>query len=173
MAVTEKKNIWFYAGAAPEVRTYKIAASQGALMPGAPLELNANGVCELSDTDDVQILGYLVGAKNKATAWPLAAELAANTEIEVAVVQKDQIWAVYCDNNDSDSAAAQTVVGDRVGIRVSSLSGAVGYVTADLNETSTVMFQVIDLLANKETEKFAVADNPGVILVKHIGTLQG
>jgi hypothetical protein len=80
---------------------------------------------------------------------------------------------VYCDNNDSDSAAAQTVVGDRVGIRVSSLSGAVGYVTADLNETSTVMFQVIDLLANKETEKFAVADNPGVILVKHIGTLQG
>lgn len=173
MAVTEKKNIWFYAGPAPEVRTYKIAASQGVLMPGAPLELNTSGVCELSDTDDTQILGYLVGVKNKSTAWPITAQLAANTEIEVAVVTADQIWAVYADNNDSDSAVAQTNVADVVGIRVSSLSGAVGYVTADLNETSNTMFRVVDILANKEPEKFSTSDNPGVLLVKHSGTLQG
>ena len=178
MAVTEKKNIWLWStsdGTPPPIRTYKMAGTQGVLMPGAPVELNSSGLLELSDTDDVTMLGYVMGVVDKSKAWPLTAALSANDEVRVMVVRAGDIYAVYCDNNDSDAAAAQNapVVGTAYGMRVSSLSGAIGYVTLDINETSTTMFTVVDLASNVEPTKFTTSDSPGVVLVKHTGTLQG
>jgi len=58
-------------------------------------------------------------------------------------------------------------------MRVSSLSGAVGYVTADLNETVAPMFTVVGIASNSEPDVYGLTDEPGVALVKHTGTLQG
>jgi len=174
MAVTEKKNIWLWEtpdNVPPDIRPFKMAASQGVLMPGAPVELNADGLCELSDTADTSMLGYVIGVVDKSKAWPLVAALAANDEVRVAVARAGDIYAVYLDNNDTDAAAPQTVVGDTADIRVSSLTGAVGYVTADINGSD--MYTVVDIAYNVAPQKYLLAADPGVALVKHTGTLQG
>jgi len=150
-----------------------MAGSMGVLMPGAPLELSS-GVCELSDTDDTQIYGHLIGSVATPTTWPIAAEYTANDQVWVAVINKDTIYAGFCDSNDTDSAVAQSNVGTYVAMRVSSLSGAVGYVTVDIGDTTSGdMLSVVDIASNVESSKYTTSDNPGVALVRHIGTLQG
>lgn len=175
MAATQKKNPWFWGTTyadPPSIRICKIAGSQGVIMPGAPVEL-ASGYVELSDTDDDVLLGFMVGLVDKSITWPLTAELDAATEVKVVIARAGDLYGVYADNNDSDSAVAQSNVGTAYGMRVSAVSGMVGYCTVDLNEASHDVFHIVDIAYNVEPAKYALADSPGVAICKLVTTLQG
>jgi len=172
MAATQKKQVWLWSGEPAEIRVGKMAATQGVIMPGSPVEL-ASGVLELSDTDDTTIYGFVIGPVDESTTWPITAQYAANTEVYVAVVNPDSIYAMYCDSDGTDSAVAQTNVGVAYGVTVGATSGYVGYMTCNLGETSNTLVTVVDIASNIEPEKYTTSDNPGVALVKFTGTLQG
>jgi hypothetical protein len=177
MAATQKKNIWFWstteAGPMPIV-TQQMAASQGVIIPGSPVEMNSSGLLELSDTDDVVLYGFLCGVVDKSTAWPLAAALSANDEVRVAVARYGDKFGIFCENNGTDSAVAQASVGTDYGIVVSATAGEVGYTSLDLNETTNVLFTVHDIASNLEPSMYTTSDAPGVAIVRaNAGLLQG
>jgi hypothetical protein len=175
MAATQKKNPWFWGTTyadPPSIRICQMAASQGIIMPGAPVE-TASGYIELSDTDDDVLLGFLVGLVDKTKTWPLTAELAAADEVKVVIARTGDLYGVYCDSADTDSAVVQANVGTSYGMRVSAVSGMVGYCTLDLGEASHDVFNVVDLAFNVEPAKYALADSPGVAICKLVTTLQG
>jgi hypothetical protein len=143
------------------------------MIPNSPLETNTDGLCELGDTADTVILGLLCGVVDRSTTWPLSAELAANSEISVAIVRRGDLWAVYCDSGGNDGSPAQTNVFASFGIRVDANAGQVGYVTLDLADESGTMFTMQDLASNVEPALYSTSDSPGVAIVKISGTLQG
>ena len=174
MAATEKKNIWLHAtadGVAPEVRTnQKIAATQGIMIPNAPMYLSTSGTWKASDTSDGTgdvIHGFFVGIENADTAFPIAAALAENTEIRVLIVDPADTYAVYTENNGSDAAAAQAQVGNSYGLTVSATAGQVGYTTLDTNNANGTV-KVSQVMGNIETQKFDLTSTPGVCLVKFL-----
>jgi hypothetical protein len=174
MAATQKKQVWFWGttlSTPPPIRAYIMTAGQGIIMPGSPVQGNA-GYLELSDTDDTTILGFLAGNVSKTAAWPLTATTTA-VEMYVSIPRYDDVYAVYCDNNDTDAAVTQAAVGVRYGLRVSGVAGMVGYATMDLNETGNDFFNVIDIASNVEPSMYTTSDDPGVALVKIIATLEG
>ena len=174
MAATEKKNIWLHStadGVAPEVRTnQKIAASQGIMIPNAPMYLSTSGTWKASDTSDGTgdiIHGFFAGIENADTAFPIAAELAANTEIRVLIVDPADTYAVYTENNGTDAAAAQAQVGNQYGLTVSATAGQVGYTTLDTNNSNATV-SVVQVMGNIEGNKFDLTTAPGVCLVKFL-----
>lgn len=170
MAATVKKQIWFLSsddGIAPTEEVGLITASQGILIPGALMYQSTSGTWTKADTSDGTgdtIHGVLAGTVNKSTTWPLTAELAANTEILIKRVTTRQLFAVYCENNDSDSAVAQAQVGNDYGLRIATGTGKVGYVTMDINNGNSTV-TVIDIMSNRDT-KATTSDNPGVAVVR-------
>lgn len=176
MAASEKQQLWFWGTSVkdpPPLRTLLMAASQGVIMPGSPVELNASGLLELTDTADTSFTGFLCGVVDRSTTWPLTAALAASARVRVAVPRTTDLFGVYCDNNDTDSAVAQTAVGISYAIRVSAVSGMVGYTTMDLNVTNADFFNVVDLASNREPNQYTTSNNPGVAVVKIVATLLG
>ena len=174
MAATEKKQMWFWSGTAPSVRTGLVAGSQGVMMPGSPLYLSTAGtwkLCDSTDGSDDTWQGFLVGVVDKTTTWPLTAALTANDEIRVAIIDTNQIWAVYLENNGTDQPAAQDNVGDQYGLVVSATAGEVGYTTADENDTTNVAVTVVDIASNQEPELYTTSDDPGVILVQFLNSV--
>ena len=171
---TENKNIWFYSspdGTPPPIRTYQMTAAQGILNPGAALMLETAGTCDRVATDDIAILGYLVGVVDQSIAWPLTAALSAGDEVRVAIARAGDVYAGYADADGTDCVVAQAMVGDALGITA---TGTVGHCTVNTLETSNTLFNVVDLMFNVSPEKNALANNPGVLLVKHISSkLQG
>ena len=161
---TQKRNIWFYSsadGVPPEIKNYPIAASQGIYMPGAPVYVSTSGTVKLCDTADGSDAwhGFLVSG--------VAAELAADTVVRVQMIRANQLWAVYVSNTDADIVAAQTRVGDQLGLRVQTAAGQIGYTTCDVANANAVI-QVVDLMSNVEPSKYSTSDSPGVILVKFL-----
>jgi hypothetical protein len=173
MAATVKKQMWLWAtpdGVAPETGVRLIAASQGIFMPGAPCYVSQSGTVKLSDTSDGTgdvIHGFIVGVANRATAWPLTAELAANTEVVVQFIDIADTYAVYVETNDSDAAVTQAMIGDQYGLRVATGAGKIGYTTMDTNNANATV-QVVNTIWNVETSKNAAADSPGIALVKFL-----
>ncbi len=88
----------------------------------------------------------------------------ANDQIRVGMIKKSTIFACYLENNDTDSAAAQDNVGDSYGLRVSTTAGAIGYTTADENNSNTAV-KIQDIASNKEPALYTTSDDPGVVLV--------
>lgn len=168
MAATVKKTMWPVASSgnvvpAPEIGF--IAASQGILIPNAPLYLSSSGVWKAADTCDGTgdvYHGFLAGLVDRTLTWPLAAAQAANVKIWVARIRTDIQYHVFTENNATDSAAAQTIVGNDYGLTVSTGSGKVGYTTLDLNSTTNTAFHVDDIYSNwDDSGKFTTSTDPG------------
>ena len=169
MPATEKKQMYLYKtgdGNPPSIVRRKIAATQGIFMPGAPCYISTSGTVKLSDTSDGTgdtHHGFIVGlaAGPVTTAWPLTAELAADTVVLVQIIDSADTYVVYVESGGSDSAAAQTVVGDQLGLVVSTTAGEIGYTTANIAETTNVAVQVDDLWSNLVPEKETTSTSPG------------
>ena len=176
MAATVKKNIWWLSapdGAPPEVLcNQKIAASQGILIPNAPLYLSQSGtwkVCDTSDASDAWH-GLLVGLENADSTWPLTAELAGNTEIRVAIIDPADYYAVYVEAGGTDAAATQALIGNEYGLVVSTTAGQVGYVSLNTsNSNDTVV--VKQVFGNVEPTKFDLTTAPGVAVVRFLNAV--
>ena len=178
MAVSKKKNIWYWegpgqaSGTAPEIVKTKMTASQGVLMPGAPLEMSS-GLAVVVTTQDTTLLGFLAGSVATPETWPITAAYSVNDEVYVAVVKENGIYAAFCDSGDADSAVAQTNVGIAYGIRVSTVTGSIGYTTIDIGDTDASGWFITDIASNREPEAYTTSDNPGVALARWAGTLHG
>lgn len=173
MAATVKKNIWLHStadGVAPEVRAnQKIAASQGILIPNSPMYLSTSGTWKVSDTSDGTgdvIHGLLQGLQDASATWPLTAELAANTEIRVLMIDPADTYAVYTENNDADAAAAQAQVGNQYGLRVATGATKVGYTTVDVNNANATVS--VTQVAGNVSYKEDLTTAPGVCYVKFL-----
>jgi len=174
MAATEKKQMhWLSSpdGVAPEVVVRKIAGSQGIFMPGAPCYISSTtGTVTLADTSDGTgdvVHGFIVGVVDQTKAWKLTAELTANDEVLVELIDTDDLYAVYVENNGTDAAAPVTIIGDQYGLRVSSTATQIGYTTLDVNNSNTTV-QVIDVMANRNAIKYDETTAPGVAIVKFL-----
>lgn len=159
MAATEKRQMWLYSGPAPEVVVRQIEASQGIYMAGTPCYVCTAGqvkICATSDGTDA-VHGVLLAG--------VSAELADATEVRVGLITNDQIWAIYLENNGTDLAAGQTLVGDEYGITVSATAGQLGYTTLDTNNSNAVA-QIVDIMPNVEPSKYSTSDTQGVALIR-------
>ena len=176
MAATEKKQMhWLSSpdGVAPEVVVRKIAATQGVFMPGAPCYISTSGTVKLSDTSDGTgdtHHGFIVGVVDQTTAWPLTAQLTANDEVLVALIDTDDLYAVYVEDNTTDAAAPVTIIGNQYGLRVSTTATQVGYTTLDVNNANAAV-QVVDAMANRNAIKYDTTTTPGVAIVKFLSTV--
>lgn len=173
MAATVKKNIELYAtadGAAPEIVRGKIAATQGVLIPNAPLYLSTSGTWKAADTSDGTgdvIHGLFVGLDDTSATWPITAALAGDTAIKVLVVDPADKFVVYVENNDSDAAITEASKGNEYGLRIATGTGKVGYTTLDLNNSNDTVV-VKEVMQNVEIAKAAAADNPGRAIVQFL-----
>ena len=176
MAATEKKNIWFHSsadGVAPEIKEYPIAATQGIFMPNAPCYLSKDGTikrCDTSAGTGEAWHGLIVGVRNKDTAWPLTAALAVNTVVRVLWFAPGDLYALFVENNGTDSAVAVTDIGEEYGLVVSTTADEVGYTTLDLNEQAQIVVSMDNIMPNVEPSKHAVADSPGIAIVRILTT---
>jgi hypothetical protein len=163
MAATQKQNIWPYSrtgSISPRVVTNKITASQSDYIAGHPFYVSATaGTVTKSDTcDGTGDVYHRIALANQTT------ELAGNTEIKMYQITRDVLWCIYVENNDSDSAAAQTIVGDRFGIRVATGAGKKGYTTLDINMTTNVAMLVDNIMSNVEGGIYTTSTSPGIAI---------
>ena len=174
MAATVKKNIWLFQtddGVAPEVRAnQKIAVSQGILIPNSPMYLSTSGVWKAASTSDATgdvFHGLFVGLGNPTSTWPITAALAANTEIQVLIIDTADYYAVYCESSGTDAAAAQANIGNEYGLTVSTTSGEVGYTTLNTgNSNDTVV--VKQVMGNIDPTKHDLTTAPGIAIVQFL-----
>ena len=167
MAATKIKQMWYWAGPIVPIRTALIAASQGIFMPGAPCYVSTSGTVKLADTCDGTgdvFHGFITGVVDKAKAWPLVAELAANDEIRIGMIKTDTIFACYMTTGATDSPAAQDNVGDSYGLTVSTTAGEIGYTTVNESNANTAV-TVQNIASNVEPALYTTSDDPGVLLV--------
>jgi hypothetical protein len=173
MAATEKQQPILLStgdGAAPEIITAKIAASQGIFMPGAPCYISTSGTVKLSDTSDGTgdtHHGFIVGVEDKSTAWPLTAELSANDKVRVQLIRAGDRYVAYLEDNDSDSAATQSDVGNQYGVRVATGAGKIGYMTVDANNSNGAVL-VRDIYSNLDPETETTSTSPGRVVVEFL-----
>ena len=173
MAATEKKQMhWLSSpdGVAPEVVVRKIAGSQGIFMPGAPCYISQDGTVKLADTSDGTgdtIHGFIVGVVDQTKAWPLTAELTANDEVLVELIDADDLYAVYVETSGTDAAAPVTIIGDQYGLTVSTTATQIGYTTLDTGNANATV-QVVDVMANRNAIKYDTTTAPGVAIVKFL-----
>jgi len=166
MAATVKKQIHLYAtdgaGAAPNMDTVQIAGSMGIPIAGTPMVQAADGYWDKVATDGVKCHGFL--------AADIPVELAEGTKIRIIRAKTGTRYIIRCDSDGTDSAVVQADIGDSHGITVGAESGAVGYSTLNLNETSAPLFKLVDIMYNKDPLTYALADDPGVAIVELVET---
>jgi len=161
MAATVKKQMWFYSsddGVAPNTDTVQIAGSMGLPIAGTPMVQAADGYWDIVATDGVLCHGFL--------AETILVEKAEGDKVRIVRGNAKHVYAIYCESAGTDSAVVQSDVGDAYGPTISATAGEVGYTTLDLNETTNLMFDCEDIMYNKEPLKYALADAPGVALVR-------
>lgn len=172
MAATSTKQMSFHSsddGSEPNTVPGLIAATQGILMPGAPLYLSEAGTWKATDTSDATgdaWHGFLVGLQDKSLTWPLTAQLSANDGIYVALIARKHKYVIYAESNGTDASPAQSNVGNDYGLVVSSTADEVGYTTVDFNSTTNVVVTVEDIMSNVEPSKYTTSDDPGACLVR-------
>lgn len=169
MAATVKRNIWPYSQdneGLPQLVTLLMAASQGILIPGAPLYLSTSGTAKLADTSDGtgDVYQYILASD------PGGVEYAANAEVQAWRISTAQMWCVYVENNDADSAIAQANIGNVYGLRVATGTGKIGYVTMDLNNANGAV-KVHQIISNVETARASVSTSPGIAIVRFLSTV--
>lgn len=160
MAITEKGQLRFYKGPAPQIENRLIEAGQGAYMPGAPCYITSSGVVHIAKTGastSDSLYGVLLEGQ--------ATELAANTAVKVAKFHPDQWWVCYCVTGGSDTPAVQTSVGDKLGIVVSSTAGQIGYTVVEITDATNVTVLVRDLMSNLEPSKYSTSNDPGAVAI--------
>jgi len=178
MAASVKKQMYLYAtadGVAPEVRAnQKISASEGILIPGAPLFLSTSGTWDLAITSagssNDAWHGFLVGLQDPTATWPMTAAQAVNTEIRVLIIDPDDTYAVRVNASGTDSAATQAIIGNNYGLTVSATSGQVGYTSLD-TDNSNATVKVTQVMGNVEPSKYDLTSTPGVALVKFLAAV--
>lgn len=180
MAATQKRNIAKHSEGGNVVsnrRSYPIATTMGIFMPGAPCYVSQAGTVKLCDTSDGsdKWSGFIVGisdASVHATSWPLTAELAANTMVEVDMINIDDLYEVYVEATGVDAAATQALVGDQYGLVVSTTAGVIGYVTMDTDNANATV-EVVDVKANLDTgtTQFDLTTAPGVAIVRFLNAV--
>jgi len=175
MAATEKKQMhWLSSpdGVAPEVVVRKIAGSMGVFMPGAPCYVSQAGTVKLADTSDGSdvVHGFIVGVVDQTKAWPLTAELTANDEVLVELIDADDLYAVYVETSGTDAAAPVTIIGDQYGLTVSTTATQIGYTTLDTGNANATV-QVVDVMANRNAIKYDTTTAPGVAIVKFLSAV--
>jgi len=171
MAATRKWTMAFHSGETPQIVKGLITASQGVLIPGAPMYLSQSGtwkVCVTSMGTDAWH-GFLVGRVASPGTWPLTAELDGSAGIYVALIKANHIYSVYCNAAGTDSVAAQTDVGDNLGLTVSATSGEVGFTTLDTDNANETV-KVVNIASNQDTtgRKYTTTDSPGVLRVSFL-----
>lgn len=146
-----------------------VAASQGIMMPGAPLYLSQSGTWKLVATSAGSDAwhGFFVGLVDKSLAWPIAAELSANAEIYVQRITNRQKYCIYCETGSADTTVAQANVGNEYGITVSATASEVGYCSLALDNSNDTV-TVVDIMSNLEPSKFKTTDSPGVAVVRFL-----
>lgn len=174
MAASVLKTLWHYSpdGTKPRKINGPIAASQGILIPSAPLYLSQSGtwkVCDSSDASDAWH-GFFSGMRDKSLAWPITAELAADTQIRITPIRSSDLWTVFAETGDADTTLAQTNVGDQYGLTVATGAGKVGYTTMALDNANATV-QVQNLMANLEASKYALTDSPSAGVVSFLDSV--
>ena len=163
MALTERCAPWCIQGT-PELIVGKVASSQTFGGP-APVYVSSDGqvkICVDSDSaSEIAIRGFVYTAVSSAASE--------NTDIYYARITADQKWGMWVSNNGSDSAAAQSVVGDQYGHSVESSTPWLGYMTCDLNLTSYLSMYVEDIVSNRDTKIVAsTSTSPGAVVVSFL-----
>lgn len=166
MAATEKQNIWPYSASgntAPRKVKRKLAASQGIFMPGCPFYVSTSGTLKRSDTADGTGDTY-----HFIAAAGVSAEQSANTEISGYLIDTDTLWCVMIENNGTDAAATQALVGNQYGLKVSTTAGQIGYTTLDVNNANACV-EVVDIWPNvcpSDPNYGTTSDAPGIAIVR-------
>ena len=161
MAATEKKQIWQWSGKTPKIREFPIATTQGIYMAGSPCYLTTSGTVKLQVTTSGAgegFLGFLCEG--------VAAQLAANTKVKVALADKDSVYAIYCESGGADAAMTQAYVGNKYGFTISATTGHIGYATLKLDSGSTNVIPLVVDAAFNVSDAYSSSDAAGVALVK-------
>ena len=161
MAATVKKQIWFISsddGVAPNTETVQIAGSQGLPIVGTPMVQAADGYWDVVATDDTLLHGFL--------AETILTQKSEGDSIRIVRANTKHRLGVYCESAGTDSAVVQANVGDAYGLTISTTAGQVGYTTLDLAEKTNLLVDMVDIMYNVEPLKFALADAPGVAIVR-------
>ncbi|MCP4638845.1 MAG: hypothetical protein GY851_00355 [bacterium] len=162
MAATVKRQMWAYSssGNVPfPRRPLQIAASQGLLIPGTPMYMSQAGTLKVCDTSDgTDLVSYMLDTK-------ITTELSALDEVYGIEVNQDQLWCVYLETSDADTAAVQSYVGEEYGLTIATGSGKVGYATLAIDNANPTC-RVIDILPNREPERVTTSTSPGVAIVR-------
>lgn len=161
MSATVKCQMWLVStddGVAPNTETVQISGSQGLPIVGTPMVRAADGYWDVVASNGTKIHGFLTET--------IDTEKDEGDTIRIVRADTKCLYAIYCENDGSDSAVVQSDVGDRYAITVSTTAGQVGYATLDLNDTSNAVLSLVDLMANRESIKYSLSDNPGVALVR-------
>jgi len=172
MPATVKKQIWFLSsedGITPREEIGLMDSGEGVLIPGSLMYLSQSGTWKKAATSTITLTdnivhGVFAGTVNKATTWPITAQLAANTKILIKRITTKQLFAVYCEATGVDSAVTQANVGNNYGLTISATAGEVGYVTLDLDNTYLGV-TVVDIMSNRDA-KYTTSDSPGVAVVR-------
>ena len=161
MAVTKKCPPWVWGGDPCQLRVEQVASSQTYTV-GTPVQKYGGYVQIAENSDsaaDESIYGFVYSTVGTAVA--------AGTEIYVAVINVNQLWGIWVSNSDSDSAAAQTIVGNQYGHYVQASSPYLGYTTLDLNLSTNPSMIVEDIVSNLNTDLVASAGtSPGAAVVR-------
>ena len=165
MAATVKKQIHLYStddGVAPNTDTVQIAGSMGLPIAGTPMVQAADGYWDLVATDGILCHGFL--------AETILVEKAEGSKVRIIRAATDKRYIMRCDSDNTDSAVVQADIGDSFGVTVSAVAGSVGYATLNLGETAAPLFNLVDIMFNKDPLTYALADSPGVAIVTLVAT---
>ena len=165
MAATVKKQIYLYStddGVAPNTDIVQMASGQGLPIAGTPMVQAADGYWDVVTTDGILCHGFLAEA--------ITTQASEGDKVRIVRARVGARYVMRCDSDDTDSVVVQADIGDSFGVTVSAVSGMVGYATLNLGETGAPLFNLVDIMFNKEPLKFALADDPGVAIVTIVTT---
>ena len=159
---TEKCQPWVVAGD-PCIMEKRLIAGSQTFGVGTPVYMKDGSITQCVDSDataDKAIYGFVYAA----AASPTAA-----TEIYVARINTNQLWAIWVSSNGTDTAAALDIIGDQYGHSVETSSPFDGYMTLDLALTSHLSMSVENVMSNLDTKIVAtVSTAPGVAIVRYL-----
>jgi len=158
---TEKCQPWLHDGDPCEMKAEKIAAAQ-TFGVGAPLQKKDGQVLLAEDCASNAANCALYGFAYAAAAAPDE-----DTEIYVAQINADQLWAMWVATGGTDTACALDIMGDTYGHAVEATSPFKGYMTLDLGYTTYMSWRVMNVMSNLDTKIVAsVSTAPGVAICR-------
>ena len=154
MAKSAVKNPRFYSGPPLEKDT-KRAADSITWKAGQPGYFDTDGLCAVLATDGVNASFIFSSDQDTATS-------SSDVKIE-RILNASTRFVGFISQDDADTVAAATQVGDQYGIHVGS-----NVATVNVNETSNVAVMVDALLYQEEGYMNASTDDPGQVIFHYI-----